>query len=301
MKEIKIYAEEVAAKVKDYLPEGYKNAEVNVIEVRKGRTICNQVSVIRPEEIAGINVTVNEFFPYFSAEEAAGKVAEIIYDHKEQISGLQCLKDNLSNYSFLKSRIYIRLYSSEMNVEYPYKMITDDLAAVCYVELDSYPETEEIMTVNVTHTMLNAWGISFETVLEDARENMELVYDYRSIEDMMKEIMNNMIAAEMIPEEAAELTLEAGKDSPMSVLTNRGKHFGACMLAVPEVLKKAFGTTPQLILPSSVHEAITMPYGIFPVEEAKEIVQVVNVEQVAPEDQLSDSVYIYLNGELKKL
>ena len=44
-----------------------------------------------------------------------------------------------------------------------------------------------------------------------------------------------------------------------------------------------------------------MPYGIFPVEEAKEIVQVVNVEQVAPEDQLSDSVYIYLNGELKKL
>ena len=73
MKEIKIYAEEVAAKVKDYLPEGYKNAEVNVIEVRKGRTICNQVSVIRPEEIAGINVTVNEFSRIFQLKKQREK------------------------------------------------------------------------------------------------------------------------------------------------------------------------------------------------------------------------------------
>ena len=46
---------------------------------------------------------------------------------------------------------------------------------------------------------------------------------------------------------------------------------------------------------------ITMPCGIFSVEEAKEVIQAVNVEQVAPEDQLSDSVYIYMNGELKKI
>lgn len=300
MKEIKKYAEEVAAKVKDYLPEGYKNAEVNVIKVRKGRTICNQVSVIRPEEIAGINVTVNEFFPYFSAEEAAGKVAEIIYDHKEQISGLQCLKVNLSNYSNLQSKIYIRIYSAELDIEYPYKMIAEDLAAVCYVELDSCPEGES-MTANVTHAMLNAWGVSFETVLEDARDNMEKKYDYRSMDAVMKEIMDNMVKSEMISEEAAEVTLKAGMGLPLSVLTNKEKVFGAGMLAVPEVLKKAFGSMPQLILPSSVHEAITMPYGIFPVEEAKEIVRVVNVEQVAPEDQLSDSVYIYINGDLKKL
>lgn len=300
MKEIKKYAEEVAAKVKDYLPEEYKDALVNVMEVRKGRTICNQVSVIRPEEIAGINVTVNDFFPYFSVEKAAEKVAEIICEHKEQVSGFQSLKDSLSSYSSLSSKIFIRLYSSEMSIEYPYKMITDDLAAVCYVDLDSCPEAGESMTVNVTHTMLNAWGVSFETVLEDARENMKSVYDYRSIDDMMKEIMNNMIAAEMIPKEA-ELTLEHGMGSPLSVLTNKGKLFGAGMLAVPEVLKVAFGTTAQLILPSSVHEVITMPYGILPVEEAKEMVQAVNVEQVAPEDQLSDSVYIYMNGELKKI
>ena len=110
-----------------------------------------------------------------------------------------------------------------------------------------------------------------------------------------------MIAAEIIPKEEAEITLEAEISSPMSVLTNKGKLFGAGMLAVPEVLKKAFGTTPQLILPSSVHEVITMPCGIFSVEEAKEVIQAVNVEQVAPEDQLSDSVYIYMNGELKKI
>lgn len=65
MKEIKKYAEEVAEKVKDYLPEEYKDAQVNVTEIRKGRTICNQVSVLRHGDTAGINVAVNNFFPYF--------------------------------------------------------------------------------------------------------------------------------------------------------------------------------------------------------------------------------------------
>ena len=297
MKEIKKYAEEVATLVKDYFPE----AEVNVIEVRKGRTICNQVSVIDPEESAGINVTLNDFFPLLSAENAAEKVAEVVRNNKEQVSGLQSLLGNLSSYRSLSSKIYIRLYSSEMSIEYPYKMIAEDLAAVCYVELDSCPESGESMTANVTHAMLNAWGVSFETVLEDARDNMEKKYDYRSMDAVMKEIMDNMVKSEMISEEAAELTLKDGMGSPLSVLTNKEKVLGAGMLAVPEVLKKAFGSMPQLILPSSVHEAITMPYGIFPVEEAKEIVRVVNVEQVAPEDQLSDSVYIYINGDLKKL
>ena len=131
MKEIKKYAEEVATLVKDYFPE----AEVNVIEVRKGRTICNQVSVIDPEESAGINVTLNDFFPLLSAENAAEKVAEVVRNNKEQVSGLQSLLGNLSSYRSLSSKIYIRLYSSEMSIEYPYKMIAEDLAAVCYVEL----------------------------------------------------------------------------------------------------------------------------------------------------------------------
>ena len=130
---------------------------------------------------------------------------------------------------------------------------------------------------------------------------MEKKYDYRSMDAVMKEIMDNMVKSQMISEEAAELTLKAGIGSPMSVLTNKGKLVGAGMLAVPEVLKKAFGTMPQLILPSSIHEVITMPYGIFPIEEAKEVVRDVNAEQVKPEEQLSDSVYIYINGELKKL
>ena len=297
MKEIKKYAEEVATLVKDYFPE----AEVNVIEVRKGRTICNQVSVIDPEESAGINVTLNDFFPLLSAENAAEKVAEVVRNHKEQVSGLQSLLGNLSSYRSLSSKIYIRLYSSEMSIEYPYKMIAEDLAAVCYVELDSCPESGESMTANVTHAMLNVWGVSFETVLEDARDNMEKKYDYRSMDAVMKEIMDNMVKSEIISEEAAELTLKAGMGLPLSVLTNKEKVFGAGMLAVPEVLKKAFGSMPQLILPSSIHEVITMPYGIFPVEEAKEMVRDVNAEQVEPDEQLSDSVYIYINGELKKL
>lgn len=57
---------------------------------------------------------------------------------------------------------------------------------------------------------------------------------------------------------------------------------------------------PQLILPSSIHEVI-MPYGIFPVEVAREMVRDVNAEQVKLDEQLSDSVYIYINGELKKI
>ena len=43
-----------------------------------------------------------------------------------------------------------------------------------------------------------------------------------------------------------------------------------------------------------------LPYGYISPEEAKEMVQTVNTEQVAPDERLSDSVYIYTNGKLKK-
>lgn len=46
---------------------------------------------------------------------------------------------------------------------------------------------------------------------------------------------------------------------------------------------------------------ITLPYGYISPEEAKEMVQAVNAEQVAPEEQLSDYVYVYTNGKLKKI
>ena len=103
------------------------------------------------------------------------------------------MADNLSDYNIMKSKIYVRLYSSDMGIEFPHIMIADDLAAVCYMDLDDGPNSGEYMTANVTNTTLNAWGISFETVLDDARENMESVCEYRSLDAMMKEIMDKWI------------------------------------------------------------------------------------------------------------
>lgn len=219
-----------------------------------------------------------------------------IKKYAEQVAAK--VKNDLFDYNKIKQNIYIRLYGKDVDIEFPMEFphtTVSDLIAVCYVDL-SNTETDDSMTTNVSKTMLKAWGVSFETVLKDAQENMLKEFDYHSMFDIMQEMIDDMLSAGMTTmDEFAEM-----RYNPMRVLTKKDKLYGAGMLAVPEVLEKVFGSKRMLILPSSVHEVITLPYGYISPEEAKEMVQTVNTEQVAPDERLSDSVYIYTNGKLKK-
>lgn len=92
------------------------------------------------------------------------------------------------------------------------------------------------------------------------------------------------------------------------VLTNTDKCHGASALSRTDVLRKlaeGFDGKNLIILPSSVHEVLIIPDypGIEPetddVEALAQMVSEVNLNEVATEEKLSDSVYRYVYSEDK--
>lgn len=83
--------------------------------------------------------------------------------------------------------------------------------------------------------------------------------------------------------------------SPMTVLTTTDQVNGAGVIFCDEVLRKIREKIGDFfILPSSVHEVLVVPVseGIDRAE-LEEMVKSVNRDEVAPEDRLSDQVYLF--------
>ena len=82
---------------------------------------------------------------------------------------------------------------------------------------------------------------------------------------------------------------------PMTVLTIKDLTNGAGVIFCNAVLQKIYAKIGKFyILPSSIHEVIIVPISCgMDRNELEEMVKVVNRDEVAPADRLSDRVYLY--------
>ena len=111
----------------------------------------------------------------------------------------------------------------------------------------------------------------------------------------MREVMADMFRNEGCPDEIIELM--APEDTlPMYVITNNISINGATIILMNDVWSELANRLDSdlYLLPSSIHELLAIPttFASKP-QELKEMVENVNVEQVAIEERLSDNVYIY--------
>ena len=87
-------------------------------------------------------------------------------------------------------------------------------------------------------------------------------------------------------------------DDPMglTVLSNRSGVRGAAAIIDKEVIReyaKKSGVDRVIMLPSSIHEVLLLPdYGNFNICELNTMVEMVNLEQVSPEERLTDRAYV---------
>ncbi len=83
--------------------------------------------------------------------------------------------------------------------------------------------------------------------------------------------------------------------SPMAVITNTAKNYGAAAILNKDAMMKIADACEDdlYIIPSSVHECITIPKSVMEPEELREMVCQVNQTQVLPEERLSDDVYFF--------
>lgn len=140
----------------------------------------------------------------------------------------------------------------------------------------------------VTNSMLGHYGITAEQLRQDAFASAvsHTPFEIKT----MAEVLNELMGAEIIPEDAM----------PMYVASNKERIHGAGVIAYPEFMEEAAKRLGGdfYVLPSSIHEVILIPdTPDVSVLELQGIVQSVNVEQVAPEERLSNHIYHYDSKE----
>ena len=173
---------------------------------------------------------------------------------------------NFLNYKEAKAHLALAAIGADGNREYLNAMVHETIEDIALIPIIFTEGQDGTGCVKVPSSILEKWGVTAETVLEDAKEN----------------------APRVLPPKAAWLSPQ------MLVVSVKQLVYGAAVAFYPGFLsrlRERLGTD-FYILPSSVNEVIVIPDGFGPsAEELGEIVRTVNREEVSADEILTDSVY----------
>ena len=141
------------------------------------------------------------------------------------------------------------------------------------------------MATAVTKDLLNAYGCSAMELLTEAMNVCRNSPDKKPRIESLFNTMQNM---------PGSVARNAPPENDTLVINNVAGFFGASAIIFPEVQKQILNAFngKAFIIPSSVHEVLAMRYDEDQVEALREIVRNVNQTTVAPNDRLSDEVYV---------
>ncbi len=255
-------------------------------------------------ETPGINISptiyLEEYFEVYQTGKTIRKIAEELLEFYRSIRREEPWdQKGLLSYAGVKDRIVFKLINTAKNrlflKEVPHIDFLD-LSIVFYVLLEATDEGTAAMAVESGH--VRQWQIHTEQLWSDAVRNSKklLPAEFFTMNYALKEALWKNAGFERTGE-AGNLLLEGRTERDgLYVLSNRLRSYGAACIAYPhimemigQILRKDF-----YILPSSVHEVIIVPYSreLSP-GEMNEMVQEINVTEVAEEEVLSSHVYFY--------
>lgn len=270
--------------LKKILGIGYKLTATDV-EKNNGK-VLHGIAIVKEGQNGGPTVYADSYFKKYSEgesdlEQMATNICMMIaHCFQEDNSGLL---ENIITYDKVKDNLRIALCNYEANREMlskrPHRHVLD-LAVIAFVHIKEVGKLGS-GNLQVTSSLLKAWGVSEDEILDTATENTMKFGESYNILDMLEDKM------------------ELPKDIDLSlyVLTTKDQNLGASMLFNFELLGEIADKLDSnlFIYPSSIHEVLA-----YPDKEGKEqranqrsMVEEVNRESVAPEERLSNSVYYF--------
>lgn len=281
--------------VKDYLPEKFADADIQLQEVtkRNGQTLT---AIVIP--IEGSNITPNIYLDSFYQEYLEGKnsdacVGDLADFWMEKMEpDLSVDMDAFLNYENAKEKLQVRICDAEVNKEWLEGIaytLHGDFAA--YYTINLQESADGIASSTVTKQLLDNWKIDLNQLHQDAMEaDLKRIPVLSSMDDMLA----SMIYGNSEPENLLGQPVDASAfEQPMFCLTNAGKINGAGLLINEDIRRQLadFMKCDFYILPSSVHEVLIVPAdGSLNLQELNSMVKEINETQVALEDRLSDKV-----------
>lgn len=193
--------------------------------------------------------------------------------------------------NFILENCFVKLINTSVNEELLEKAPHTDMMDMSITyrvrvnELDA--NDDGISSYLVSNEILKSSGLSLEIVHEKAMENTRKMFPPR-VSDL-SEVMRDILS---IPEEFAMIELP---DTGVKILSNETGNLGASVILYDDILEQVSEIMGGdfYVLPSSIHECLAAPVNMMEPGELTEIVTMANVETVAPNDQLSNQVYMY--------
>lgn len=235
---------------------------------------------------------------YYEQYKQGATVVEIIKEilnsneGKGEVERQLLITSEIADFSKVSDFICYKLVNARMNEALlktiPHKKFLD-LAIVYYVVCKI--DQDGIGTILIQNSFFEEWECSLEELHEKAVENTKRIFpaQIRS----MEEVIFEMIGRE------EEFLESVGESLKMYVVSNSRNLQGAGAILYPNLLKDFFYGLKEkarglVILPSSIHEQIIIPYTEhMEVDSLRKMVKEINSTQVSKEEVLSDSVYVY--------
>lgn len=307
--------EEFVSKINNALIAYYKDtANVKVCHVMKnnGKELIG-VNVKLENQVISPTVYLEEYYREYIAGETLSDIVSLLIKVIESECPLGDFDtEQYCKYENAKERIVFKLINREKNktllADSPYIEYLD-LAIVFVYLVDTSKGNEASILVKNSH--LKMWGVDCHCLYDDAVKNSPILLEYmlEDLQDIMRKILfdkfRNKYEAEnyedsFIFEMVDEIMGNGVCTRPvnMYVLTNKIGLFGAGAILYSNVLEEFSKKVDSdlIILPSSIHEVIIVPLNeLSTTDNLRQMVMEINSTQVADEEVLSDSVYIYRN------
>lgn len=271
--------------VRQHILEYVKDAEGKEARVQK---ICRNNQVF----IAALSIgregehlqPILYLEPYYQKYAKGRDLSEILCEigdaYKECSLGFDLDEEKMTDYNYIKDRLFYRLVHYDKNREMlkvcPFDQIED--LAVTYRWM-AYRNGDGMASALVRNRDLLMWGVKEEQMKQDARRNTERIFP-----PAIKKIES------VIPIRIEE------RGIPVFVLSNSDYMNGASAMMYQKVLYDFASRMEQnlYILPSSIHEVILLrEEDVGNVRELSYMVKETNRAIVDPEEVLSDHVYYY--------
>jgi len=288
------FAEEVVNKIREFLPESFANASVELQSVVKnndlkltGLTIRSANSNISP------TIYLEQFYDEYQSGKDMGRILSNIADVRIRNEVKEVFDvTQITDFEQVKEHIVPRLMNREWNEELlkvrPHKFVAD-LAVTYHIMLKQ--DINGTASVPVTNALMESWGVDTDALHELAIKNLPVLLPstFQSMSSVLFGLMGDSEEAEDI------LAGISSQDEVMFILSNEQKMHGAAALLDESIMQKVMEKFGEFyILPSSIHECIIVKANAdMDVSTLTSMVQDVNAGQVAPEERLSDHVYRY--------
>lgn len=245
-------------------------------------------------------VFYEEDFVKLTEWQRVDKVVSEFRDSEANMIRNKEFSDSAKDWEYAKTHLELAVFNQKKNATY----LEEDYLVSPYLDLYLMPYVTganhkgSFSSIKVKKPLLEKWGVTKEEVFKIAMKNTQ--YCFHDIETLVQEIIGMTKEPSEATTEESSITDEQIRKSAMVVVTNRKRRYGASVIAHPEYFKKLSEVwdADVLILPSSIHEVITIPfYPSLKPEYCRKMVRKVNAESVTEAEFLSNTLYIYKREE----